>query len=339
MDQNNSQPFGSAQDKPFGSNQNSPQVPSSPQTPEIKLRTMESDVSSVEKTGGSAPVPEFIGPLLKPETQTPGIVSKEEVTETSGSSKKALLWLFALLIIGAVAVGGYYYVWPLFSETVMSLFNNAPMADVTEQAPSPAPTPAPVLSLSHKSHFRFSNDSLTKVMISDYSIISILTALQNAVSSPANSGELKEIFLTDANKSPIIFSEYASALMPELATSNLKTALKEVFEDDFTAYLYYDDKGVWPGYVVSKKPSAEVDMITLNNALGGLEYSSFNNLFLSPPGNASPFRTGQVKNLYSDRFVPLSQPGASFNYGMFNNYLIINTSYGGLLKALELLGL
>ncbi len=314
-------------------------VPPPSQTPEIKLRTMESDINSVEKTGGSAPVPEFIRPLLKPETQAqmPEIMSKETTIETSGASKKALLWLFALLVAGAVVTVGYFYVWPLLSEFIMPFFNNAPLVDESEQTLPPATITPPVSIPSHKSYFGFSNDSLSKVVISDYSVISILTALQNA-SSPTGYNELKEILLSD-NKAPVAFSEYISSLMPEITTSNLKNVLKEAFEDDFTAYLYYDDKGVWPGYIVSKRPNAEVDMVTLNNVLGSLEYSSFNNLFLSPPGNASPFRTGQVKNLYTDRFVPLSQPGASFNYGMFNNYLIINTSYGGLLKALELLGL
>ena len=87
------------------------------------------------------------------------------------------------------------------------------------------------------------------------------------------------------------------------------------------------------------KPNTNVDIVTLTDRLQKLESGSYSNFFITPPGNSQGFRTGQVQGKYVDRFASLSQTGASFNYGLFDKYLIINTSYDGLVKALELLKL
>ena len=327
MDQN--QPFGSAPGGSVGG-----QVPPPPQTPEVKLRTMESDVSSIEKTGGIAPTPEFVpSPVFKPEI-------KETPAGALTPTRRWLVWVIVLGVILAVLLIVYFVVWPLIfpKEVVVPVVTPEPTPAPTPPSPAPTPPSAPP-SITHQSVFGFSNDIIPKLKISEYGIVPILSVLQNEANNPAQSGELREVLIIDANDQPVTFSKYMATLMPELITSDLETTLKSIFEEDFTTYIYFDDKGAWPGYVVNVKPGTEMDVVTIQEALQGLESASYNNLFLTVPGNAQEFRTGTIKNVYTNRFVPLSQPGASFNYGLFDKRLIINTSYGGLLKTLDLMGL
>lgn len=341
MDQNQS--FGAAQDRPFEKLGISPvggQTPPPPQTPEIKLRTMESDVSSIEKTGGATPTPEFVAsPIFKPETkdQTASLLPEEK----SGIGTKKIVTgiVIVVAIIGAFALG-YYFVWPLLSgPTEEAIVTAPPPPPPPEPAPAPEASSVPTAGPAHTSQFGLPNDQIPKINISDYNIVAILTALQNEAASAASAGTLREIVVADAAGSQTIFSKYTATLMPELTTTNLETFLSSVFEDDFTAYLYFDENGVWPGYIVKTKPNIDIDIVTIQDALKNLESASFSNLYLTPPGNSKEFRTGTVKGVYTNRYTPLDLAGSSFNYGMFDGRLIINTSYGGLLKALELMGL
>lgn len=315
------------------------QVPPPPQTPEIKLRTMESDVGSIQKTGGATPTPEFIAsPLLKPETkdQTMGAMPLSE--QTNEGSKKINAWLVVLVFVLILAAAGYFYIWPIFFPTA-----TIPEGVTTGQpavAPTTAPKPAlPSTLVNHESVFGFPNDIIPKLTVADASLVAILTALQNEAAASATPGELREVVLVDTSGKTPTLSEYLTILMPELADSSVIRVLQRAFENDFTAYLYFDEKGVWPGYIVSPKSDVDIDVVTLQDALKGLETASFSNLFLTPPGTAQDFRTGTIKSVYTNRFAPLTQSGASFNYGLFDGRLIINTSYSGLLKALDLMGL
>ena len=320
MDQNQPQPFGG-------------QVPPPPQAPEVKLRTMQSDVGSIEKTGGAAPTPEFVAsPIFKAETN---VQLPEEKTGMSGGTK-AVIWIVMVLIAIGIVAGVYFYLLPLTTETRVA--TSEPVA-ITEPAPAPEPAPPPTPAPSHSSQFGFPNEIIPKVTISDYSIVAILTALQNEANNTGAAGDLREIALVDSDDQQVTFSKFMATLMPELITKNLEATLKTVFKDDFTAFVYFDDKGAWPGYTVETRENVDIDIVTLQDQLKGIETASFSNLFLTPPGTAQEFRTGTVKEVHTNRFAPLSQAGASFNYGLFDGSLVINTSYGGLLKSLELMDL
>jgi hypothetical protein len=311
-------------EQPMGSS-----VPPLPQTPEAKLRTMESDMSSMEKTGGASPVPQFVpGPIFQPEKPNNiPLMTKE----TNSNTKK--IWIGLLFFLGVLAIGlfAYLYIWPAFFGPSVLI---VPSSD-TGVGPTPVAAPAFV----HKSLFNYANGAISPLTIADYSVISILTALQNEAGNQGADGDLREVALNKEENEPVVFSKYMVALMPELYANGLDIVLRSAFEDDFTSYLYFDENGVWPGYVAALKPNADLDVTALKNRLQDLEFASFSNLFLTPPGSASAFRTGQTKDIYSARFASMGQKGASFNYGLFGDYLIINTSHGGLQKALELLSL
>ena len=173
------------------------------------------------------------------------------------------------------------------------------------------------------------------------SILGIYTALQNeAAKKPADGNTVKEIAITDAanNNAPITPAQLFSAFLPKAQEDGLMEAFTAAFEPSLGAYFFYDDKGAWPGYILTMKQSG-IDTITLTERLQKIEGESYANFFLSPPGTASAFKTGQVAEKYINRFASFPQAGASFSYGLYGNYLIISTSQGGLMKALELLKL
>ena len=70
-------------------------VPPPPKEPEIKMRTMDSDVKSVEESGGGIPEPEVVkpseldkgGPIFTPDTTTPKDTTPLPVTEVKEISK------------------------------------------------------------------------------------------------------------------------------------------------------------------------------------------------------------------------------------------------------------
>ncbi len=150
-------------------------------------------------------------------------------------------------------------------------------------------------------------------------------------------GNVQELSLKTAT-GLLTVSQLLSALLPETQQSKgAVAAIANQLMPDLTTYVFHDDKGTWPGYVMKISPASGANIVILTDSLQEIESMQYTNFFISPPGTAGTFRTGQVQKKYMNRFVPFSQAGASFNYGVFGDYVIINTSYGGLLKALSLL--
>ena len=308
-----------------------------PPEPEIKLRTMESDIKSVEEGGGAEPQPIKLTPETALPAATPPAADEVALSEEPPSRLGAVIkGLIFLIILIAIAWALYAYVWPL-------IFVPAPEEEISgEILPSPSPTTPPPAggprSTLPVSAFGSPGERTTQLTVSTLDLLSVLTSLQNEASRTPGDGNVKELTILNNAGQPLTFVQFITILLPEVS-ANLAPVLTDNFEPNFTAYLYYDQNGVWPGYIVKKKAGATIDTVTLNDRLALLETSSFANLFLIPPGEPQGFRTGTAKNQYTDRYNPHTAPGASFNYGIFNSYLIINTSFDGLLAALQLLGL
>ncbi|OGY64330.1 MAG: hypothetical protein A3E64_00575 [Candidatus Harrisonbacteria bacterium RIFCSPHIGHO2_12_FULL_48_16] len=104
--------------------------------------------------------------------------------------------------------------------------------------------------------------------------------------------------------------------------------LSSVFEDDFVVFNYSNDNGSWPVYGVKVKDSqsflAIVGPILEMNASKFYPHSiGFSN-----------FKDGRLGN-FRTRYAVGSLVGAAFNYGVYNNELVIATSYDGFKKAVE----
>ncbi len=305
--------------------------PPPPPKPEIKMRTMESDVKSIEETGGGTPEPEMIGPIFKPETNTPEETSFIDISEKKGSGSQWWVWLVVLVMVVVLGLAAYYYVWPLF-------YPQQPLIEPTVQQPTSG-EPAQPITQGHKSAFGFPAGEIMKIDVGDYSVLSFVTAMQNEANKITDDNAVKEIMIT-VNGEPVVFSSFLSVLLPELANSSLDETLSTNFEDDFTAYLFKADGSVWPGYIVKKRSEMDASAITLLSQLSEIENSSIANLYLEPlSGEPEPFRTGPAGARYTSRYASFKQKPASFNYGLFGDYLIITTTYKGLVRTLELMGL
>jgi hypothetical protein len=142
--------------------------------------------------------------------------------------------------------------------------------------------------------------------------------------------------LTDEAQAPAVFSKFMSTVAPSAAPS---ATTAQLFADDFTAFVYKDEKGVWPGYVASLKPGFSAD--TIRDWFSAIEKGTVSEFFISDPGKMGAFANGKVNGKYDDRYSSGTAAGASFGYLMFpqQGKVIISTSFTGIKEALRLMGL
>lgn len=245
----------------------------------------------------------------------------EEAGGSGGSRLKTGIIIVASLVL-ALAIGflGYFVVFPL-------LF---PVDDKSALSPGVA-SPVGQL-LPHQSYLQRPPSAESAVILSDYSYLTIATALQNEAFSPLADNQLKEIKISE-KKGQVAFSEYLGAVAPVTASLDLRSWL----EDDFTALLYYNPAGVWPVYIAKLKSG--VDPQTVTTGFQSVESAmETGNFYLTSPGTFSGFKDGKYKT-YSTRYNVGSVLGYSFNYGIFDQYLVFATNFDGLKATLPLLGL
>ncbi|MBI3046008.1 MAG: hypothetical protein HYY86_00475 [Candidatus Harrisonbacteria bacterium] len=137
------------------------------------------------------------------------------------------------------------------------------------------------------------------------------------------------------NEVEILKEDGGQMSLPELFRRFLpvfdKDFLSQTFNDDFTAFRYYDANGSWPGYVAKIKDSqvlAPVIAPILEN------YAA---RFYISPETLGEFKDGSVLGIKT-RYAIGSRPGSAFNYGLFNEYLVISASFDGFKLALKSLG-
>lgn len=324
-------------------------VPPPPRGPEIKIRTMESDIKSVEQSGGSIPEAETIRPeelesgssvseipeqIVPPIRQFSPIIEPEEPTvevKEQPMTKKTrgwLIWTLVISILVAVGAVAYVYLVPLLLAPVPAPIQ--PIINVQQPVLPPEISIAPV---GRQSIFGLEAQQVIALEVGEYSVVNILTALQNEALLISADQPFREFKITVGGL-PANFSQFLTALLPELANSQTAANLTSDFEEQFTGFLIYQEGQVWPGYVVKKKNPQ-----TTINKLSGIEKSSVSNIYLTLPSGQTSFSSGPVGDKYTSRYVSFSNKPASLNYGIFGDYFIISTTFQGLMRVIELLGL
>lgn len=298
-----------------------PAVP--PPPAKVDIRTFASDVTSIGR-GDAMPIPESVmAPegekelLMGPDTenQLPG----GSVSE-GGGKKKAVLWVSSILGVIVLGLVGYFVVYPL-------LFPPAP------PEPPPAPPAPPAPALIHQSYFSTAADATARVVLANVSLFSISDELATVAGAGLEAGKLQEVVVADSGDSQVPASSYLGAFGLGISAADLATW----FEDDFTAFMYYDANGEWPGYVLKLKAGVTAD--AAKAGLAALESADLSALYLDPVGAASgAFRDGQV-NGKAARYVAFpDRAGAAFSYTVADEYAILSTNYDGAKKAATLLG-
>jgi len=326
-----------------GDKNNQSNVPPPP-PPRITIRTLGSDIKSIVEGGGSGPVGEVVNvpapmkPRMPEKTpddvkiNVPGYAGPEErifTPETlptalgsapavqivkEGKSKARLVITIAIIAIIAVGfgLGGYFFVYKRFFQQEAPPVVNLPQATTTAETPNPA--------VIHESFIQ-ADKTQTATNISQIT--------PEAVASGTLS-VLKEAILNDEQGNPALFPKYLSGIITEFNESDLN-----YFEPDFTAFIYYDKDGAWPGYVARIKDDAPLVVVQpIISRIEGFrtaenpENSNLGKLFLENPGvpNVDGFKNGQVDGIPT-RYLTFEKTGASLNYGWVGRYLVITTSY------------
>lgn len=306
-------------------------MPSPP--PSVAVRTFPSDTESLKASGGAAPRSEPIKldtaediPVFHPETtnQIPGGIAS--VAPRSGN--KIFYIILGLLFAVGLGFVSYYFIYPL-------VFPATPVETPQVVAEIPAPVPEvaePSLSpTAHQSLFVNLPTSQAQINLSELSALEIISRLQEESSKTAVPGTVKELLIS-LKGAPALFSEFLPVLANNLTADEIKT----VVGDDFTGFLFYDDKGVWPGYVAKLRP--DVPPMNAQTTFAKLESSDIRLFYTEEPGIHEEFKTGPVKGA-PVRYAAFSKAGASFNYGIVGEYLVISTSFDGFTEALKYLGL
>lgn len=314
-----------------------PKMPDAPPRQTLQMRTMGSDMKSIER-GDTMPIPESVmAPqpkkeiVFSPETQnqmpasklgmnnakpTTTMTMEEEMPKTG--SKKMMMWMIGIVVVIVLGVVGYFVVYPM-------LFPSAP------PAPPIAPPPPPVVQAPHASYFVTAPQAngVLNVTMDPALLLSAIQGLKNNPSLP--SGSVQEIQIkTDAGQ--MKFSDFFTAFGTSLTAAQLATW----FEDDFTVFAYYDDKGIWPGYIVKLKTGVTPE--AARAGLAPLETSDLAKMYLSSPGAVTgTFKDGAVNGKPS-RYQVFSLPGAAFSYTVLDSYVLFSTSYEGSKKSATLLG-
>lgn len=371
MDENNQKPASF----PTGKEPPERPMPPPPPPPEITLRTMKSDIGGLKETGGAAPAPKpFTPPLPPPPLPKPpvggplpkppeaagipavGLGTKitpsefgapsmpkpppvappviEEEPKEKGKSKKIIFWIVGGVIIAAIGLAGYFVIFPMLfppeipSPPAPAVTVPAELPTVPEAEAVPA-AEAPAAVLAHQSLLR-SSDAISNVTLASADLLSLTNALQQEAQKALAAGTLAEITLSDAS-GQIPASVVLPALLPELSAETAK----KLFEEDFTAALYYDADGAWPAYIL--KLSLEASIVEAQAAVTELESSlNLSNLFLASPGtpNAAGFKDG-LANGVQTRYLAYSKKGAALNFAWSDDKLVISASYNGLKKILN----
>ncbi|MDD4761517.1 MAG: hypothetical protein PHZ25_00625 [Candidatus Pacebacteria bacterium] len=341
-------------------------VPEPPKDSSVDVRTMPSDIQSVKQSGGGSPEPRKfnLSEINQPASSVPptpdssnnqsspfgaGFPSPSNIGEqsfvpgqnqieiTENPSAKSVDWKkIILIVVAVVAVGllgyvGYAYIYPMFFPA------SAPVVEETIPS-SVLPETEPVTqeevvapAFIHSSYLNTS--SLGSLPFSLTTFKTDLATLLKPVGLISASSTVSE-FSIQKNNSQMKFSEFFNSLFPGLS----QETLENYFEEDFTAFAYYDaDFEVWPGFIAKLKTDS--NLFDAESAMKLIEISSdFSNVFVENQGERiSPdFLDGQI-NSVPTRYITFTNKKAAIDYMWMGNYFIISSSYPGLKAVVPLI--
>lgn len=310
-----------------------------PPAPDIGIRTMASDLSSLKSTGGLEAKPNTFKPAdfaNVPVFRPSGTASAPGTAATAVPAHRSRLSMIIAISIAFIIVAGlvvYFFILPLISPAKNNTTTPITATTPTEQAPPVASTPVVTPQLTHQTFFITAPTSTSAVNLTTLTLGEIQTAF-TAILSGVQPKTLTEINL-NLNNSPVDATAFMAVAFPELD----QAVIGANFYKDMTTFVYKDANGSWPGYIFKLKDPAS--LANVSTAVKGIESSNnLPNLFLTSPGAVKVgFKDGLTVGTTKARYITYTATGASINYVWFNNYLVVSTSFNGFKEALRLLGL
>lgn len=329
---------------------NNESLSSAPPPPsEVKIRTMQSDLESMAKSGGGMPRFENV--------KISGLAAAKasETTVAQARSKSYfLLIVVVLVVIAALAVGGWFAYQKFFagnsSAPALPQANNTIIPSSTSQGTAPTTTPIvspPAAPFVHASFFfkQPADQVLTSTLYGTGSIENASDlqtydqAMTALLATAKKTDTLVEIDETDSNGNAASVSELLTAANAAVINS---TTLATDFNPDATFFAYRDKNGFWPGYIIALTQNQNFPAV--ESSTQELESSpNISNFFLVNVGTPSPdgFTSSMIASS-SVRVLPFlggTIPGY-FVYGWTpdQHYLILSASQNGFAAALERMG-
>jgi len=260
-------------------------------------------------------------PMFTPETAN----GMEMEPDIAGSKSHTLWWILGI-VMGIIILGliGYFVVYPIFSSGEPVI--NPPVAEQPETEDQPGQSEL----LSHTSAFKGAPQGQITVSLDGTVTSAAVTTTLRREAAELPDG-LTEIIFTDGAGNQVPFGQFVAAVAPSLGDQESTAAL---FADDFTAFIYKNADGIWPGYIGKLDAT---DPAALTAWFEALEASSLGEFFVTSPGDFQEFRNGTVLGL-PDRFAPTETAGASLGYLANETEVLISTSFEGMKEAIRLLG-
>lgn len=313
-----------------------------PASPEIKVRTMESDKDMIARGGGvfagvsreAASPNEMTAPQMFPSgiSRAPRVYKEPFI---------AFVKPWMVIVLGIVAILGiaaflvYAFLLPALSKV-----------SVTEGPPPSLELPNPIEPVeegagTHVSFFRLPPDDLVEVILASGPVSDasdLQTYGQKLTSAISDSGRASGFFEVNVRRSDgalITIDNFLAKIDAKVFETGFST---KNFSSDFTAFAYKDKTGLWPGYVL-KLRKGENQLLIQKDVASRIENSAYLiNFFVAPSGLLSGGFKDGVLSARPIRYAAFAS-GAEFVYSWFNaNLLVFSTSRTGLEKAFEYLG-
>lgn len=280
---------------------------------QVDLRTMQSDAASIKSSGGIGVEPKTFDPneLIKD-----GVFQPQKTAASGGKKKAAIMVAVISAVLAGAAAVAYFVIFPSITS------DKTPVpAQEEPRIVEPVAEEPQVEEPAHVSVFGGKVASERQIVLSGISVAEIRTGL----SSGTAAGTGMEDISFSINGNPVTSGELLGVMMPV-------ESLSQSLESDFTAFVYHDANGSWPGYVFTVKTP-----MTLADAKTAIETrTDLNNFYAEDPGKIGTFKDGAVGGVKA-RYATFVKKGASFNYGFVGDYLVISTSFNGFKEAVNLL--
>ncbi len=341
------------------------EVPLAKQMPDVNMRTMASDVSSIKEMGGGDPrpyapkempaspvpaqkevvVPPIIPPVVPPQPDAASPMMPEGSMQETPEKKKSNSGIFVgvavfVTLIGLAAVV-YFFVLPMFlSDGSEPVNEGTPAAEEQVIPPAEEPVIPPAEPPAATSTEGIPEAGVPKMPVVE--VHASLFATPADLSAEATLGEVtadavKKAFEASLVEVPVLREMVFKGsdgkvlafenIVPLFMSSTFSSTTNALFSPDATFFSYTDNKGVWPGFAL--KLASDADLTVAKAAIQTIEANNeFAALFLTSPGTPTTWKDGKVNDTAA-RYIPFSAQGIAFNYAWFDRTLIVSTSYAG----------
>lgn len=307
--------------------------PPPPSAIEVAIRTMETDVDLMSKSGNmNAPaVPHAATVKVETGAASPAPPSSEEIFEEKAHRSNTIVWLVTGFA-GAVVLFfiGYFLIPTLVPQTKPQSGEVA--VNPTSTLPDTAGSGSTFLG--HVSYFQKEPDAKIKIAIGK--VVNGVPQtypgqLYEAFRQLNASSSIVEVELTDFSGNALAWNRFleltgAAVLNPEI--------WQKRFEQDFTFFVEQTSDGLWPGYILKIRPGQS--SFILKNEIIALEsqLTALRRLFLTSPGSPQgDFKDAQIGG-QAFRSLPFNSR-ANLLYGWpYGQYFILSTSETSLKRAL-----